>query len=142
MIKRKLHNIIASRLKKFPAVALLGPRQSGKTTLAKSISNVYFDLEIEQEKLRLDLQWDDIVLSNKPVILDEAQNDPRSSQRDSGSLVPLPRLRSRVRQECQPEPVLACRPTRRTAYSPPAGQSNLLRHPLKDDRWLTTRLFR
>ena len=86
MIKRKLHNIIASRLKQFPAVALLGPRQSGKTTLAKSISNVYFDLEIEQEKLRLDLQWDDIVQSNKPVILDEAQNDPEIFPRLRGEI--------------------------------------------------------
>jgi len=86
MLKRKLHNIIASRLKQFPAVALLGPRQSGKTTLAKSISNVYFDLEIEQEKLRLDLQWDDIVLSNKPVILDEAQNDPEIFPRLRGEI--------------------------------------------------------
>jgi len=69
-----------------PAVALLGPRQSGKTTLAKSISKVYFDLEIEQEKLRLDLQWDDVVQSNKPVILDEAQNDPEIFPRLRGEI--------------------------------------------------------
>jgi len=29
----------------FPAVALVGPRQSGKTTLAKSLGGQYFDLE-------------------------------------------------------------------------------------------------
>jgi len=86
MVKRKLHKIIASRLKQFPAVALLGPRQSGKTTLAKSISDVYFDLEIEQEKLRLDLQWDNIVQSNKPVIFDEAQNNPEIFPRLRGEI--------------------------------------------------------
>jgi predicted AAA+ superfamily ATPase len=76
MIKRKLHNVIVSRLKQFPAIALLGPRQAGKTTLAKTYSKIYYDLEIEQEKLRLDLQWDDIVRSDNIIILDEAQNYP------------------------------------------------------------------
>jgi len=76
MIKRHLHKVIVSRLKQFPAVALLGPRQSGKTTLAKTLSKKYYDLEIEPEKLRLDLQWDDIVRSDDLVILDEAQTCP------------------------------------------------------------------
>jgi len=65
-----------SRLKQFPVVALLGPRQSGKTTLAKTFSKIYYDLEIEPEKLRLDLQWDDIVRSDGLAILDEAQSYP------------------------------------------------------------------
>jgi len=56
MIKRKLTNTIISYLTKFPAVALLGPRQSGKTTLARTFSTNYYDLEVEQEKLRRDLQ--------------------------------------------------------------------------------------
>ncbi len=86
MVKRKLHKIIASRLKQFPAVALLGPRQSGKTTLAQAISDIYFDLETEQEKLRLDLQWNNIVRSNKPVIFDEAQNDPEIFPRLRGEI--------------------------------------------------------
>jgi len=76
MIDRRLHKIIVSRLKQFPVVALLGPRQSGKTTLAKTLSKIYYDLEIEPEKLRLDLQWDDIVRSDELVILDEAQSYP------------------------------------------------------------------
>ena len=61
MIKRKLHDIIASRLKSSPAVALLGPRQAGKTTLAKTFSKTYYDLEVESERVKLDLQWDDIL---------------------------------------------------------------------------------
>ena len=76
MIPRKIQDIILSRLKQFPAVALLGPRQAGKTTLAKTFSDIYYDLEVEQEKLRLDLQWDDIIQSESIIILDEAQNHP------------------------------------------------------------------
>lgn len=76
MIKRTLVHLIKARLKNYPAVALLGARQSGKTTLARTFSEVYFDLELEQDKLGLDLQWDDLVRSKVPVILDEAQNLP------------------------------------------------------------------
>lgn len=76
MIERKLKNIILSRLKLMPAVALLGPRQIGKTTLARTLSSLYYDLELNEEKLRLNIQWNDIVDSRKIIILDEAQNDP------------------------------------------------------------------
>jgi len=86
MIRRKLTNRIISRLKQFPAVALLGPRQSGKTTLAKTFSARYYDLEVEQEKLRLDLQWDEITQSDHLIILDEAQSYPEI----------FPRIRSAI----------------------------------------------
>jgi len=76
MIERGLRKNIVSRLEDFPAVALLGPRQSGKTTLAKTFSPVYYDLELESERLRLDLQWEDTVQSRQVIILDEAQNFP------------------------------------------------------------------
>ena len=76
MIRRKIKDVILARLKQFPAVAILGPRQAGKTTLAKTFSDIYYDLEVEQEKLRLDLQWDDIIQSESIIILDEAQNHP------------------------------------------------------------------
>ena len=86
MIKRKLKNTIVSHLKKFPAVALLGPRQSGKTTLARTFSANYYDLEVEQEKLRLDLQWDEVSQSDHLIILDEAQSYPEI----------FPRIRSAI----------------------------------------------
>ena len=86
MIKRRLKNTIISHLKKFPAVALLGPRQSGKTTLAKTFSATYYDLEVEQEKLRLDLQWDEITQSDHLIVLDEAQSYPEI----------FPRIRSAI----------------------------------------------
>ncbi len=49
-----------ARLKQFPAVALLGPRQSGKTTLARQFADehrgsaVYLDLENPADRRRLD----------------------------------------------------------------------------------------
>jgi predicted AAA+ superfamily ATPase len=89
MIERHQKRVILSRLQHFPAVAVFGPRQAGKTTLAKAISPAYYDLEAEEEKLRLDLQWQDILSSKNPVILDEARNDPEV----------FPRLRSAIDQE-------------------------------------------
>ena len=76
MIARVLRKHIAKCLRSYPAVAILGARQSGKTTLARTFPDSYFDLELEQEKLRLDLQWEKVLESRKPVILDEAQNFP------------------------------------------------------------------
>lgn len=57
-----------------PAVALLGPRQCGKTTLARSCAEVYFDLEQEGNRTRLDISWAQVEASAALVILDEAQN--------------------------------------------------------------------
>jgi predicted AAA+ superfamily ATPase len=47
MIPRQQKHLIRSRLELFPAVAVLGPRQCGKTTLAKQLGGRYFDLEQE-----------------------------------------------------------------------------------------------
>ncbi len=89
MIKRHLAKLIKERLNNYPAVALLGARQAGKTTLAKTFSDAYFDLELEQDKLRLDLQWDEVAASKVPVILDEAQNFPEI----------FPRIRAAIDQK-------------------------------------------
>lgn len=57
MIARRLESVVQDRLSHLPAVALLGPRQAGKTTLAQTIAakhdSVYLDLEspIDREKL-------------------------------------------------------------------------------------------
>jgi uncharacterized protein len=89
MIKRRLQKLISGRLHDFPAVALLGPRQVGKTTLAKNLSNQYFDLELEEEKLRLDIQWNQLIQSKETIVLDEAQNFPEI----------FPRVRNAIDQE-------------------------------------------
>jgi predicted AAA+ superfamily ATPase len=68
--------LIRERLRRSPAVGLVGPRQCGKTTLARSFKGRYFDLEVEAERLRLDLQWKSLVEGQDLVVLDEAQAWP------------------------------------------------------------------
>jgi predicted AAA+ superfamily ATPase len=86
MIPRLIRQQLKERLAASPAVALIGPRQCGKTTLAKSMSGVYFDLEQEADRLRLDLDWDKVVTGKKLVILDEAQSYPEIFPRLRGSI--------------------------------------------------------
>ena len=45
MIARDMTALVQARLKDDPAVGLVRPRQSGKTTRARALSRVYFDLE-------------------------------------------------------------------------------------------------
>ncbi len=73
MIRREVEPLVRERLEQSPAVALVGPRQCGKTTLAHMLGGHYVDLQQEPERLRLDLEWDDLVASDQLLILDEAQ---------------------------------------------------------------------
>jgi len=73
-------------LRKFPAVAIVGPRQCGKTTLARQFPGSYFDLEARGSEVRLDAEWDSLVASRKPVILDEVQNAPKVFSRLRGAI--------------------------------------------------------
>jgi hypothetical protein len=68
---------------------LSGPRQCGKTTLARSLGGIYFDLEQEADQLRLDLEWDSLAAGKTLVILDEAQSWPQV----------FPRLRGEIDRE-------------------------------------------
>ena len=86
MIKRRVAQQLRRRLADYPAVALIGPRQCGKTTLAQSFAGAYFDLEQEAERLRLDLAWDDLVAGKELVILDEAQSWPEVFVRLRGAI--------------------------------------------------------
>jgi predicted AAA+ superfamily ATPase len=57
MIERRLADRLNHRLSEVPAVALLGPRQVGKTTLALRIAEgrpaIYLDLEAESDRAKL-----------------------------------------------------------------------------------------
>lgn len=77
MIDRIALPLVKRYLKLFPAVSLLGPRQVGKTTLAKSLSNIYFDLEKEGDQLRIEHDWESISNEKSLVIIDEAQAFPK-----------------------------------------------------------------
>ncbi len=68
------------------AVAILGPRQSGKTTLSKNFKGIYFDLEQAEERAKLDIEWDRIINEKKLIILDEAQSFPEIFPRIRGQI--------------------------------------------------------
>lgn len=81
MIARKLVGPLRQALGEFPAVALLGPRQCGKTTLALEIAAerdaVYLDLESEADRFKL--AEPELYLSDhleQLVILDEVHRVP------------------------------------------------------------------
>jgi hypothetical protein len=76
VLRRASAPFLRSTLRRFPAVTLVGPRQCGKTTLAREIGGEYFDLEQESDRVRLDLEWTRLVAGRTRVILDEAQTHP------------------------------------------------------------------
>lgn len=82
MIERRIGTYVRDRLRQFPAVALLGPRQVGKTTLARSIAldhpgATYLDLERPGDLRRLEDA--DAFLraqAGRLVVLDEVHRAP------------------------------------------------------------------
>ncbi len=81
MIDREALIHVENRLGKAPAVAILGPRQAGKTTLALQLaaaqSSLYLDLQLDADRARLSdpapyLQEN----SDKLIILDEIHRVP------------------------------------------------------------------
>ena len=73
MLRRLAARTLRSALRRWPAVTIAGPRQCGKTTLAREIGGEYFDLEQESERIRLDIEWGRLVAGRARVVLDEAQ---------------------------------------------------------------------
>ncbi len=78
--------LIRDRLAEYPAVALVGARQCGKTTLARAIGGRYFDLEQESDRLKLDLEWESLAAGDQLVILDEAHSWPQVFARLRGTI--------------------------------------------------------
>ena len=86
MIDRLLKPLLIERLSQMPAVALLGPRQCGKTTLAKSCGGIYLDIEQEKGRTRLDIGWEGFLEGKELLILDEAQTFPEVFQKLRGAI--------------------------------------------------------
>ena len=81
MFSRRLLPKLTEELQNSPAVALLGPRQVGKTTLAREVAralpSIYLDLESERDRTKLaqaELYLADHL--DKLVILDEVHRAP------------------------------------------------------------------
>ncbi len=81
LIPRRLSETLAQFVDVFPAVALLGPRQVGKTTLAKAFAatrdSLYLDLESPADQARL--SEPDLYLArheSRLVVLDEIHRVP------------------------------------------------------------------
>lgn len=80
MIKRTAHDTILRLVKGFPVIAITGPRQSGKTTLARSAFPDKPYLTLEDPDTRLLAESDPRgLLSRYPdgLIIDEAQRAPQ-----------------------------------------------------------------
>jgi predicted AAA+ superfamily ATPase len=78
MILRNFYTgLLHSRLSYFPIVAILGPRQVGKTTIAQQMgAQYYFDLENPQDEISL--KTPEFALKNKSglIVIDEVQRMP------------------------------------------------------------------
>lgn len=83
MIEREAQIIVTEQLHRSPAVAILGPRQVGKTTLAKQVAaswdyeSLYIDLERPSDVARLrDAELFLQEQTHKLIIIDEIQRKP------------------------------------------------------------------
>ena len=82
MIPRHATKIVEDALDRSPAVAILGPRQVGKTTLARAVANahpgsIYLDLERAGDRARLaDAGAFLMPLAGQLVVIDEVHRAP------------------------------------------------------------------
>ncbi|PYT65498.1 MAG: ATPase, partial [Acidobacteria bacterium] len=85
MIERRIHKELVASIDSNPAVALLGPRQAGKTTLALEIAptrpSLYLDLESPSDRVKLtDPEGYLADHEDTLVILDEVHRTPELFQ--------------------------------------------------------------
>ncbi len=82
MIKRNLEELLLQKLRKTPAIAILGPRQVGKTTLAKRLKSeeresLYLDMENPNDQNKLQDAFNYLALhEDSRIIIDEIQLMP------------------------------------------------------------------
>jgi len=80
IINRKLSAIILKRSKQYPVIAIVGPRQSGKTTLAKAVfpQKKYISLEdFDNREFAIDDPRGFLAGIGEGAILDEIQRAPQ-----------------------------------------------------------------
>jgi len=83
MLRREAHTLVDARLEQFPAVVLIGPRQVGKTTLARAVAaqrpgTMVLDLERESDRAavaRPELFFP--AHRDRLLVLDEVQHVPQ-----------------------------------------------------------------
>ncbi len=79
MIERTLKTRILDAARKFPVVTLFGPRQSGKTTLVKSVFEDWRYVNLEQSRTRMLARTDPTLFFSAypaPLVIDEVQRVP------------------------------------------------------------------
>lgn len=82
MIQRNVEHILLQKLIRSPAIAILGPRQVGKTTLARGLKcdglkSVYLDMENPEDQNKLQDAFSYLTLhEDNRVIIDEIQLMP------------------------------------------------------------------
>lgn len=80
LARPRIYALVNARLRSNPVVALLGPRQCGKTTLARQIakarSSTYFDLEKPTDLARLSQPMTALEGLRGLVVIDEVQHHP------------------------------------------------------------------
>ena len=79
MIFRKIAEELENAMREYPSVTLFGPRQCGKTTLARELFSNYSYANLEDTQIRLLAQTDPEEFFEKypePVIIDEIQRVP------------------------------------------------------------------
>lgn len=79
MIKRKIAPYLLEMARHFPVVTILGPRQSGKTTLSKELFPAHVYVNLEEKETREIAQNDPRSFFEQykpPVIIDEVQRVP------------------------------------------------------------------
>ena len=79
IINRDIQRELLRQLEEYPIVTILGPRQAGKTTLARSVLSGYQYINLEDPEIRQKIQYDAkrfLSSLSSSVILDEIQRTP------------------------------------------------------------------
>lgn len=80
MIKREIQSVVKKMAEQFPVVTILGPRQSGKTTLVRTMFPEYSYANLESPDIRELAEKDSLEFLKQypaPTIIDEIQRVPK-----------------------------------------------------------------